>query len=316
MTTRLAGARLLVIVFHGDLDGVVGAALLARWASSRGVGARLIHSTVRGLRRRLRDAVYAARQGSPGGVAVVDIAVQGVADAIVYSQLLRGVPAAWFDHHPWPEGAEDRLRAAGVEVHHRRDRVSAQLVAEALGLSDEYSKRLVEMALADDTCRPGVGDADRWRIVLRFLDEGGLVRAAEALARGETWPSWADEILREKGRAYLERAEAVADRLRVHEVDGVRVATILMEPDVDVCTVQKILWRRGWRSDEVDVEVYIYPRAVSIRTTRLDASCIARRLGGGGHRYAAGAPLRLSYGEAQIARQVAYYAKMCMEKRG
>ena len=310
--TILERARFITIVFHGDLDGVAGAALLARWASSRGARYRLVHSTVRGLRRILRDVVNSLRSMGGGGVALVDLSLQGVSDAILYAQYLRGLPAAWFDHHPWPEEAEEKLRNAGVELHRRRDRVSAELVADALGLRDEYSKRLVEAARADDTCEPRVSIADKWRIVLRYLDNP--VKAAEALASGELWPDWAEKLFREKGVEYLRMAESVADRLRVYEFEGVRIAVVVMEPGVDVCTVQKVLWRRGWSSEKVDVELYIYPRAVSIRSSRIDASCIARRLGGGGHRRAAGAPLRYSYGEASLARQVAMYAKLCSQR--
>jgi len=308
--TILEKARFITIVFHGDLDGVAGAALIARWASSTGRRWRAYHSGVRSLPRRLRDAVNMLRSlMTRGAIALVDLSIQSSGDAIVYAQYLSRIPSAWFDHHPWPEGAEERLRAAGVEVHHRRDRVSAELVAEALGLSDEYSLRLVEAARADDTCAPGESIADKWRIVLRFLDDP--VKAVKALASGDLWPEWAQKIYEEKGGPYLEKAERVAERIRVYEYNGVRVALVPMEPDVDVCTVQKLLWRRGWRSDRVDVELYVYPRAVSIRTTRIDASCIARKLGGGGHRHAAGAPLRLSYGDATLARQVAAYAAEC-----
>ncbi len=309
MTTILERARFIAIVFHGDLDGVAGAALLARWAMETGRRYRFIHSTVRGLRYTLRDTVNALRSMGGGGVAFIDLSLQGVGDAILYAQYLRGMPAAWFDHHPWPEGAEEKLRAAGVELHRRRDRVSAELVAEALGLRDEYSRMLVEAARADDTCAPGESIADRWRIVLRYLDNP--VRAAEALASGSLWPDWAEKIYREKGVEYIRLAEKVASRLRVYEYDGIRVAVVTMEPGVDVCTVQKVLWKKGWSTESVDVELYIYPRAVSIRSARIDASCIARRLGGGGHKRAAGAPLRYSYGAAGLARQVAMYAKLC-----
>ncbi len=309
--TVLEKTRFITIVFHGDLDGVASAALLARWASQTGRRYRLVHSTVRGLRRTLRDVVNTLRSMGGGGIALIDLSLQGVSDAILYAQYLRGLPAAWFDHHPWPEGAEEKLRAAGVELHRRRDRVSAELVAEALGLSDDYSRMLVEAARADDTCAPGESIADKWRLVLRYLDDP--VRAVKALAAGDLWPEWAEKLYREKGSEYLSLAERVAARLRVYEYDGVRVAVVPMEPGVDVCTVQKLLWKKGWSPEKVDVELYIYPRAVSIRTVRIDASCIARKLGGGGHRRAAGAPLRYSYGAAGLARQVAMYAKMCSQ---
>ncbi len=312
MTSTLGRAKLIAIVFHGDLDGVAGAALIARWAEARGGRWLLFHSTVRGLRKRLREVVNKLRSGLHGaGIVLVDLAVGSRSDAILYAQLLRGLRAAWFDHHPWPPGAADYLLRAGVEVYHARDLVSAELVARALGLSDEYSRRLVEVAKRDDTCQPGEGLEDKWRVVLRALDDPG--KAVEALAAGELWPEWAERIYEAEAPKYWGLVEDVAGRLRVYEHDGVKVAVIPMEPSVDVCSVQKALWKRGWSPDKVDVEVYVYPRAVSIRSMRVDASCIARLMGGGGHRRAAGAPLRYSYTDARLARQIAMYALKCME---
>jgi len=309
----LEKARRLYIIFHGDLDGIIGAALLARWAESRGSRWELHHSTVRALPRVVRSVANRARSmlGRPG-VALVDLAIQSVSDAILYSRYLRGMPAAWFDHHPWPEGAAERLLEAGVEVYHYRDMVSAELVARALGLSDEYSVKLVEVAKADDTCEPGDSVADRWRIVLRSLRDPR--KAVEAFIRGELWPEWAEKLYSETAPRYLEEAERSASRLHVYEHDGRRVAVILMEPGVDVCTVQKLLWSRGWDPERVDVEIYVYPRALSLRSVRVDVSCIAKKLGGGGHKRAAGAPRpSQSMGEAQLARLVANLVGECVE---
>ncbi|AEM37912.1 hypothetical protein Pyrfu_0040 [Pyrolobus fumarii 1A] len=312
MRTSLEKVRRLYIVFHGDLDGVVGAALLARWASDRGARWEAHHSTVRGLPRVLRNVVNKAKSmlGKPG-IALVDLAVQSMGDAIIYANLLKGMPSAWFDHHPWPSGAAERLLNVGVEVYHLRDYVSAELVARTLGLNDEYSAKLVRIARADDTCEPGESEADKWRIVLRALRDP--VKAVEAFARGDLWPDWAQQLYEEHVERYMSEAERVAARLRVYEYNGVKVAVIPMEPGVDVCTIQKLLWSRGWNPENIDVEVYVYPRAISLRSVKLDVSCIAKALGGGGHKRAAGAPRPSQLmGEAQIARLVASQVEKCL----
>ncbi len=311
--TVLERARVIAIIYHGDLDGIIGASLIARWASERGSRWILYHSTVRGLRRRLREVANQVRSSFFGGaIALVDLAVGSRSDAVLYSQLLRNVKAAWFDHHPWPPGAADQLLRAGIEVYHARDMVSAELVARALGLRDEYSAKLVEVARRDDTCQEGEGLEDKWRVVLRAIDDTS--RVVKSFVEGDLWPEWAQRIYEAEAPKYYGVVEDVASRLRVYEFEGVRVALVPMEPSVDVCSVQKALWKRGWNPESVEVEVYVYPRAVSIRSVKLDASCIARLMGGGGHRRAAGAPLRYNYTDAKLARQVAMYARKCMEE--
>ncbi len=266
---------------------------------------------MRALPKVVRSVVNRAKSllGRPG-VAMVDLAIQSLSDAILYARYLRGMPAAWFDHHPWPEGAAEKLLEAGVEVYHYRDMVSAELVARALGLSDEYSIKLVETAKADDTCEPGGSIADKWRIVLRSLRDPS--KAVKELAEGVLWPEWAEKLYSETAPKYLDEARRSASRMKIYEYGGRRIAVVLMEPGVDVCTVQKVLWSSGWDPENVDVEVYVYPRALSLRSMHVDVSCIARKLGGGGHKRAAGAPRpSQTMGEAQIARLVANLVEGC-----
>jgi hypothetical protein len=172
---------------------------------------------------------------------------------------------------------------------------------------------LVEIARADDSCSDDPhGLADKWRLVLRRVGWEGLRRAAESLARGDLWPNWAREVYESEAPRYYEALKA-STTVNFYVFEGVKVAIVTPPPEASGCDVQRFGPKIG--PEQADIIVILYPRGLSIRTWgKLSASCIASRLGGGGHSHVAGAPRpSTSMGAAQIARLIAKAALECRE---
>ena len=301
------------VIAHSDMDGIASAAIIARWASARGLKTSWDVVGVRGLYKvlvsRMREAV-----SQPYRVAfvVVDMAPRH-SDAYVYASLLRSenVQLVWVDHHEWPLEVKSYLERAGAKVYVERDDVTAANVCRLLSCHDDpVMARLVELARYDDSCQPDPeGLVERWRIVLRSLRPSDAAAAVADLSRGEFWPSWAEERYRDVEPSYREQLSST--HVSLHEYEGVRVLVAVPPPMVSACDLELSGLVRVGRG--VDVAVIVYPKSISIRTTGgYDANCIARALGGGGHRRAAGAPRpSMSMGPAQIARMVAREARSC-----
>lgn len=310
-TELLEAARRLHAVSHVDLDGLVSAALLLRWARRRGIEAKHDVAGVRGLYRMLRRALQEAA-GRPGTVVVVvDLSPGSRADAEAVAGLLRwGQRLVWIDHHEWPEGAREALERAGAIVVHDRSRVTAEMACAVARCTSE-DRTLVEIARADDSCSEDhLGLADKWRLVLRHLDWEGLRRAAGALAEGSLWPDWAREIYEREAPSYYQEIREKTS-VNSYEFNGIRVVVVTPPPRASGCDVQRLGLVPG--PGEADVAVILYPRGISIRTWgQLRADCIASRLGGGGHSHVAGAPRpSTTMGPAQIARMVANAVEGC-----
>ncbi|BEP16910.1 DHHA1 domain-containing protein [Pyrofollis japonicus] len=310
-----SGSRIHV-VSHVDLDGLSSAAIIMRWARSK--GKEVAHSVagVRGLYTMAKRALQGAA-GKPGTVVVIaDLSPRGRGDAEAIATLAKYAKSViWLDHHVWEEDVETVLEKHGVIVIRDRSKVTAELACFLTECwNDEVSKKLVEIARADDSCSEDpYGLADKWRLVLRYLDWEGLRRAAQSLSRGELWPDWAREIYEKEAPSYYREIREKTSVL-IESFNGIRVAVVTPPPRASACDVQRLGATPG--PDKADVVVIVYPKGLSIKTWgRLRADCIAAKLGGGGHSNVAGAPRpSTTMGSAQIARMVANAAKECLSQ--
>ncbi len=302
------------VIAHTDLDGLASAAIIARWARSKGKHVSWDVTGVRGLFKTLVSRMRLLL-GQPGRslIVVVDMAPRQ-SDALVYVSLVKPgkLELAWIDHHEWSSEVKSVLERAGVKVYVDRSDVTAMNVCRLLGCSDVVVRRLAELARYDDSCTPDPeGLVEKWRIVIRSIGFQELSRVIESLSKGDLWPNWADAVYKTVSIKYYESLRSTSKS--VYEFEGLRVAVVTPPPNVSPCDLDLAGVLPGPR--EADVVVILYPRSISIRTWgSLNANCIARLLGGGGHRHAAGAPRpSLTMGSAQIARMVAKAAKECRE---
>ena len=294
----------LTIFFHVDLDGVCSAAIAYRRARRR---PRLAPTTARGIYRGIRRLL------GPGSAGLVlDLSLKSLSEALGVSSAVkgRGVRLAWIDHHQWPGKALEELRRAGILLYLDTGAPTATLTCRVLGC-DETEKRIAMIGAYDDMCHPDPeGLVRKWRLVLRYTGFEGMKRAVESLAAGTLWPEWAEEVYREKEAEYKELLSRIS--INKYSFEQVTVAVVTAPPRLTICDME--LWGRLPR--DTDITLILYPRAVSIRANNpsIDAACIARRLGGGGHRSAAGAPRLTTQSPPVIARTIARLASYCMKE--
>ncbi|MET1128238.1 MAG: hypothetical protein ABWW70_02870 [Thermoproteota archaeon] len=309
----LASAGRVEILSHVDLDGLASSAVVARWASSRGIEHQQHVAGARGLYAMARKLLQQLAGSSRGVLVIADLGPKDLATAealVSYAERVGGI--VWVDHHEWPSEALEALsRHSSVAVVHDRSRCSAEIMCSVVGCwDDSHSKVLVELARADDSCSSDpYGLAEKWRLVLRYLDWEGLRRAARDLAEGNLWPDWADNLYKQRSAEYYEQLRSTLTT--IHEANGVRVAAVVPPPSASACDLQRFGLVPG--PSEADVVVIVYPKGLSIKTWgKLRANCIAEKLGGGGHANVAGAPRpSQTMGPAQIARMVAKLAAAC-----
>ncbi len=318
LADTLASSDAIHVVAHSDMDGIASAAIVGRWARRRGIAFTWDVVGVRSLYRilvsRMREALSKPQYTM---FLVVDIAPRH-SDAYVYASLVRKgrVELAWVDHHEWSTEVRSYLERAGVKVFVDRSDVTAANVCRLLDCSgDPVSAKLVELARYDDSCKPDPeGLVGRWRIVLRTMPPEEAGKVIESFIEGCLWPTWAQERYDSSASSY--REQIASTHVSIYDFEGVRILVAVPPPTVSACDLELSgVIKLG---EGVEVAVIVYPRSISIRTTgTIDANCVARRLGGGGHRRAAGAPRpSLSMGPAQIARMVAREVGHCRVSGG
>ena len=284
-----------VSISHGDIDGVVSAALIARYTDN--VAVRL--SATSALPKVIESAMF-------------DIVVRG-ADTIIISDLnpsesnhkrirdilnqyvMAGIRVVWLDHHEWPEGIMDEYRGLGVEVIVDETRVAAEIVLEYLSnkikniLEDRFAQALVDLAVDDDKFLNKNPLTLRWRRLLRWYDWEFRRKTVRAFAAGDLWPLWAQEAYDKIKDEYDYLLEKTIENTRIVDVKGYKIVIVPPPSDkVHPGDIQLELNRKGIHGD---IFVIIYSRGISLRSEKVNVAGIARALGGGGHTYSAGAPI-------------------------
>ena len=312
---RLKSASRLVIVAHSDLDGIASAAVLRGWFLGLG-GLRSVEVHVTGVRGLYRSLRRFAREavGKPGSViTVLDMAPGSRGDAVAIASFFRNrrVGLVWIDHHEWVEGAREELERVDAIVVVDRSVPTSTLVCRVVECGERGQlAAIARLGTLDDAC---VDDelVSRWRIVLRYIDFSQMARAIEELSRGNLWPQWVEDYYSSVVEEYRNMLHQAAKSKHVFSFNGIRVAVVIPPPRVSACDLELAGIAKP---EDVDIVVIVYPKGISLRTREtLDAACIARKLGGGGHARAAGAPRTFSsMGAGQIARQIAALASECV----
>ncbi len=276
-----------VVVSHWDVDGIAAAAIAVRMGAER---YRLASTTA--LPRILAQAVNDLERLGADTLIVADLNPSDwqrvtVETALDYAMSL-GARVLWVDHHRWSERIAGEVAGMGVELVVDEGRVSAQLMAERLGCRDGVCTRLIQMAIDDDLFLGRDGLARRWRRLLRWYGWSVRRRAVGEWARGRLWPEWAARLWEGMRDEYENMLERVALNAAVLAREGLRIVAVRVPDDrLHPGEVHAELVRNGF---DGDIYALIYGGGVSLRSETIPLTCIARRLGGGGHERAAGIP--------------------------
>ncbi|OYT28937.1 MAG: Fis family transcriptional regulator [Thermofilum sp. ex4484_82] len=189
------------------------------------------------------------------------------------------------DHH------KTNTPCAEIEYYDPEAPCAAILALKALKLeNDPEMVRLVELAIQTDTAN--IKEDDAWDLndAVKGADYKGRLWLAQALAREglSALKNYRVKKWIEKNRRRREKTEKIAALINVKEI-----TLIEFEKDIDISYrgLCAILEKRGAKFMTVIVpKDGIYrPYIGASKDSTFDASIVATRLGGGGHKVAAGA---------------------------
>lgn len=293
----------IVVVTHTDLDGVAAAAIYTRLArADPDKDAIIIMTEPYKLHKSLENI---AKTNGITRVAIMDLGPN--ADTIstiikLVAQLAtKSVRVEWYDHHRWDNGWIESLKSAGARMYIDVSTCSAGVVAKyapvELGADNDSFNEL----LAAATCAADLWKWDHplapklYRVVGRYKGAYGDKWRREILRKfhnGVIWWPELDNALSEYLQKEFEGFKTLLKNTVVKEVNGCRIVFVLKKSSPPNASVagNTLLYRFN---GDIAVIVRARGKGVSFRSKTLDVQSLAYKLGGGGHMYAAGAPLKL-----------------------
>ncbi len=277
---------MVVIVTHGDVDGIVSAAIAAR---ALGGGFSCSFSGPGSI-----DKTLSKLRVEGSELLILDIGLNRSKLDPVESQLRRlsstGLRIRWYDHHHWDGEALSRLSGI-VELRVRPSTSNARLVLEELG-GGEFEEELAKIADDADTGSYLTEIARLYNAI--SMDRRMRRKLLERLVNG----SPIDDELRRFGEVkMMELEDQVSEGLRRASVrvtgSGRRYCVI----DLRRGGPGSLIARRAAREFGVDFSVVFNCRRFSLyagASKELDLRRICEMLSGGGHPYACGGKLRLN----------------------
>jgi len=283
------------LVTHTDMDGlgsaaayirlgVKGSRYIVRFAEPDELPDVLEELWIR-LRGLLEKLVIMDLAPNPGNVDKLSMILRAFRGA--------GVRVEWYDHHEWDSEAIAKLSPA-ADIRIDKGTCATGVVSSAFELKDPFVERLVS----------AVCSLDLWR----FHDPlSPWLARLSSYRRDDIWRSLLLELLVkstsleevvEWGRGYVERIvdrelrlySHYRKRVRVTIADSVKLASVIKRHrEISTSSLAHyILSISGG-----DIAIVINPSGpLSLRSRKCDVRIIALRLGGGGHRPAAGAALK------------------------
>lgn len=300
-----AGVRRAYVISHWDLDGLSSAALVCRaygedkcrvrLSSVTAISLNLKHFISKESIKRAYTDLYLLdlnpQQDS------VDLVLRVIQDIKALN-----IRIHWYDHHEWGDELKRRVSELGVDVVNDVDSVTAEITMEKLNLSDEYSAKLTDLAIDDDKFINRYELTTYWRRILKWFNWDVRYRALESFKAGDLWPKWAQELYDEMKHEYeklLEEAYYSTIVIRVSDEVSVALSSNI-DRRVHAGDVQAYLIDKGIAADAY---IVMYPNSISLRSSSIDVSTVAKELGGGGHRGASGIPI-LASPQSTISRVI------------
>ncbi|NPA99506.1 MAG: phosphohydrolase [Crenarchaeota archaeon] len=298
-----------VVISHWDLDGLASAAILAL----RTAPVKIWLASVTAVPRYLRKAL---EEYSPDQIWISDLNPQAsqISDLrmLIKQASIEGVKIRWIDHHEWDRSIYDLIHQYDETVWYLVDpsTVTADLVARKFRVRDNpYINDLVSLAIDDDFFLNRYDLTIRWRRVLRWYSWNIRYKALNSFIGGEISPYWMNKLYEDEVKNLYENLirEALG-RMDIIEKNGIKIIIFQdVDPKVHPGELTDAAKKNG-----VTADIYIvrYPRGASLRSDYYDVSLIAKKLGGGGHPYAAGIPGKINI--SKIIEMVAHTYKQRM----
>jgi oligoribonuclease NrnB/cAMP/cGMP phosphodiesterase (DHH superfamily) len=284
-----------VLVTHTDLDGIGSAAVYIR-LGLKGKNYRVVFAEPEELPEILED-LWDRYGGFLEKLSIMDLAPNpnNVDRILVILRTFResGARIEWFDHHEWDREIITMISSV-AEVRIDKGTCATGVTASSFEERDPYIASLVSAICSldlwsfHDPLSPWLGRLSTyrrdnlWRTILLEM----LVKSS-TLEEVVTW-----------GRKYIERVidrelylyNYYRKRVRVAHADGVKIASIVKKHR-EISTSHLAHYILSISIS--DIALIINPSGpLSLRSRKCDVRIIAIKLGGGGHKPAAGAFIR------------------------
>ncbi len=280
-----------IVISHWDLDGLAGATVFNRVMRID----RTFLSAITAITKYLLQAIRAI--GSNGEIWISDLNPQRGQVPELRNMLVearrRNIKIYWFDHHEWDKSVYDTIIGFEDVLWYRVDTLTtaSELVARYFDIAEDRDiRRLLDLAFDDDFFLNRYELTIMWRRVLRWYDWPIRYKALESFIKGNYKPMWMIDLYNREVKTLYENLmrEAIAHADTYYTRNGLK---LIVFPDVDPKVHPgELVWIAKKNNLLADVYIIRYPRGISLRSDYIDVSMIAKMLGGGGHRNAAGIP--------------------------
>ncbi len=294
----LGYVKMYCIVTHTDLDGIVSAAIyvVGMGVKEGSYSVTFIEPIDVG-----RSVCSLVDRGGCRVIAVMDLGVgdNSFKDLRCLDNLSKDVEIAWYDHHIWePKWIEKLSRYIKLYIDPNLG-CTASVVAKSLGVSSDVIKGYV-----DTTCAVDSWNFSRWEApyLYRYADYAkrfyGLEKVFRDILdaiRGNTHVSQFAIWLEPFAEVYVDRELKIVSNIcrdiKTIEIGGKKICIYYKYFDIPN---QSIIGNAITRCDCEIAAIIRNLSSISFRSKSFNVREIARKLGGGGHIKAAGAPLKLN----------------------
>jgi len=276
-----------VIISHGDVDGIISAALVRRYL---GEDAYIIFTSPRNL-----SDTLSLIKGRKFKLYLTDLALNLAIAQSVADQLRnlkdKGCMITWIDHHPWSAEALEAVKPYVDSLVIREETSAAKLVMEALSLRDPFSTRLVEIANDADTARYELRISRMYRSASRSTRLKRKI--IDLLVEGELMSEEIEKNLERSANVDVKLDDLSYDVLSTVSGRKFAIFDFRSSPGPVSCIVRALC-----QKEDLDFVLVIFSlRKFSLYRCRqaddINLRKICESYGGGGHTFACGGVLEV-----------------------
>jgi len=274
-----------LIITHGDVDGILSAVIAIR----RLGGSELKFSGPSSIDKTLSKVKGVDR------LLILDIGLNKSKLERVEAELRRligsGCEVSWCDHHRWDDESSSRLSEL-IELRLKPSQSNARLVLEWLG-GDDFERELVEIADDADTGKYTLEISRIYNAI--SMNKKMKVKLIKRLVEG----SLIDDELEGFGRRKLLSIESqVREALKRVRIEGTRKGRKFCVIDIRAGGPGSLIARKASEDLGADFCFVFNCKRFSLyagRMKEVDLRVICESYGGGGHPYACGGRIKLSF---------------------
>ncbi|HEW64071.1 hypothetical protein IOK49_05235 [Fervidicoccus fontis] len=295
----------LQLYTHGDLDGIASASIYIKIAKEKlsniNYSVNFVEPT--NLDKALSSTISPYKSGSI--IAIMDIGVnRSNFEKVlsILSELTKRFTVEWYDHHIWPKEFKDAINSIGVKLFVEEDTCAAGVVSRHAfgGLSPEDDNTRF---FVDSVCSADLWKWEEWfsPFLYRILGSGDIDVGSnkwkrfliEEFSNGRYWSDSFDDIVEKYINLELEGYNKALKEVFTEQCKRINVAYLYKKPGPPNASLlgHYLLSKTG-----ADIVViYRESGVLSFRSKQVDVSSIARCIGGGGHKLASGAEIKLPF---------------------